>query len=267
MAPAAHVTDRAVVVPMSHLEALADAGLCRLMCPPAAPGGEVRQVYETLAGACGVTFFVWVQHHGPVRALAATDNDRLRARHLDDLCAGRVLGGVAFSHLRRPGPPAMVAAAMPGGYRIDGEAPWVTSWGLAGLFLVAARLDDRVVWFLLDSRHPDPAVKPSAPLSLAAMNASSTVRLRLDGLHVPEGDVVDVEAFAGWQERDRVTTAQPNPAALGIAATCVRLLIDAAPDAAGLLGDELDDCRSLGYGLADQGRTDPDQVAAMVDAR
>jgi alkylation response protein AidB-like acyl-CoA dehydrogenase len=206
-----------------------------------------------------------------VRQLAVSDNHALRSLHLDDLCAGRVMGGVAFSHLRRPGPPAMVATGAPGGFRVDGEAPWVTSWGLAGLFLVAARLEERVLWFLLDARGHDAALRPSAPLPLAAMNASSTVRLALDGLHVPHGDVLAVESFEAWQERDRVTTAQPNPAALGIAATCLRLLADADPDgdgrAAASLGDELQECRDVSYGLADDDRTDPGHVAALVEAR
>lgn len=254
-------------MPRSHLDALAGAGLCALMCPPAAPPTVVRQVQEILAGACGVTFFVWAQHHGPVRLLVAGDDIGLRARHLDDLCTGRVLGGVAFSHLRRPGPPAVVATAVPGGYRIAGEAPWVTSWGLADLFLVAARLDDRVLWFLLDARRRDPAVKASSPLRLAAMNASATVRLALDGLIVGEGDVVSAVPFEEWSRQDRISTAQPNPAAFGIAATSVRLLSDADPATARGFADELAECRTHAYGLADQGRTDPGHLAAMVDAR
>lgn len=266
LAPAAEATDRADVVPRSHLEALAGAGLYGLFCPPAAPLAATRSVFEALAGACGVTFFVWVQHHAPVRMLAASDNTGLRDRHLADLCGGRTLGGVAFAYLRRPGPPAVTARAVPGGYRIDGEAPWVTSWGLAGLYAVAARLGDRVLFVAVPGRA-GPAVRPSAPLALAAMGASSTVRVAFDGLMVGHDDVIAETGFGAWQDRDRVATAQPNPAAFGIAATCVRLMAGRSDAAAAALADELDDCRNRSYALADERRTDSTHLAALVDAR
>jgi alkylation response protein AidB-like acyl-CoA dehydrogenase len=271
LAPAAEATDQAVAVPRSHLDALAASGLYGLQD---VPRPVTRQIYEVLAGACAVTFFVWVQHHAPVRLLASTANAALRDRHLDDLCSGRVLGGVAFAYLRRPGPPAVVAVRTPGGYRITGEAPWVTSWGLAGLYAVAARLDDQVLFFLMagdddgmppggcvHDRRPAPSVRASAPLAMAAMNASSTVRLTFDGLLVREEDVLSVEPFTDWQAKDRVTTAQPHPAAFGIAATCVRLLGDTP------LAAELDACRERAYALADAGRTDAAHLAAQVEAR
>lgn len=271
LAPAAEATDQAAVVPRSHLDALAAAGLYGLegMALPV-----TRQIYEILAGACGVTFFVWVQHHAPVRMLASSPNTGLRERHLDDLCSGRVLGGVAFAYLRRPGPPSVVAVREPGGYRVTGEAPWVTSWGLAGRYAVAARLDDEVLFFLMEAetggtppggrlhdRRPDPAVRASAPLALAAMKASSTVRLTFDGLVVGDDDVLSVEPFTEWQARDRISTAQPLPATFGIAETCVRLLGDTP------LAAELAACRERSYSLADTGRTDAAHLAAQVDAR
>src|SRR5205085_4891621 len=64
LAPAAEETDQADIVPRSHLRALADAGLF--------DASGHREVYEILAGACGATFFVWVQHHAPVRLLQAS---------------------------------------------------------------------------------------------------------------------------------------------------------------------------------------------------
>ena len=263
LAPGAEATDRAAVVPRSHLDALGRSGLCGLYCPPEPSPSAARAVFEALAGACGVTFFVWVQHHAPVRMLARSANAALRERHLDDLCSGRVLGGVAFAYLRRPGPPAVAARRVPGGWRVDGEAPWVTSWGLAGLFSVAARVGDDVVYVFVGG-EPTPQVRPSPPLALAAMGASATVRLTFDGLFVPDEEVVAEMSYADWQAFDRLTTAQPNPAAFGIAATCVRLLADHDPEAARLFGTELDECRARSYGLADSGDAD---LSTLVAAR
>ena len=266
LAPAAEATDQAAVVPRSHLQALADAGLYGLSRPPGLPPQDTRELLEVLAGACGVTFFVWFQHHSPVRMLARSENEALRRRHLDDLCDGRVLGGVAFSYLRQGPPHAVVARRVPGGYRVDGAAPWVTSWGLAELFAVGARLDDAVVFFVVEGRASD-ALRPSPPLALAAMGASSTVRLAFDDLFVPDDDVLSVVPFEQWQAGDRATTSQPNPAAFGIAATCVRLLGRHAQEPAAALAAELDQCRLRSYALADAGRTDPTHLAVQAAAR
>lgn len=222
----------------------------------------VRAVFEALAGACGVTFFVWAQHHGPVRMLAASTNRPLRDRWLPDLCRGRALGGVAFAHLRRPGPAAVSAHPVPGGYRVDGEAPWVTSWGVADVFAVAARAGDEVVFFCLPGVRTE-AVRASPPLGLMVMRASATVRLAFDGLFVPEDDVISCRPLAEWQASDRITTARPNPAVFGVAAACCRLL---GHDGTAL-HTELRECRTTSYALADQDRTDDDHLAELVGAR
>ena len=261
LAAAAEATDQAPVVPRSQLRRLADAGLYDLvgLAPAVA-----REVHETLAGACGVTSFVWEQHHSPVRMLAA-------ARGADDptlaqLRSGELLAGIAFAYLRRPDPPAMVARVVPGGLVVDGEAPWVTSWGLADVFAVAARRGDDVVFFLVDGASPPAGVHVSAPLALAAMNASATVRLRFEAVAVPEEDVISVQSYADWRAADRLTSARPRPPVFGVARTCCRLLGDAALQA------ELDDCRGQAYALLDddrpeEGRTDDGHLAAMTRAR
>lgn len=244
LAPAAAAVDRAGRIPGGHLRALREAGLFRVH------GGArstARGVYEALAGACGATFFVWVQHHAPVRLLASSPNRALADRWLPRLAAGDVLGGVAFAHLRRPGSPPVVAEPAPGGgYVLRGEAPWVTSWGMAGMFAVAARCGDGVVFVAL----PSDAGGASEPLALAVMQASRTVRLSVDGVAVDADEVIAELPFSQWSARDRVVTAQPNPAAFGVAATCLRLLEEIASPAAVPLQEEWEDCRSRSYSAA-----------------
>jgi alkylation response protein AidB-like acyl-CoA dehydrogenase len=271
LSPPAEETDQAPVVPSRHLRALADAGLYGLLGPPefggtAAAPAVVRRIFETLAGACGVTFFVWVQHHAPVRLLSASSNRDLRRSLLPRLCSGQELGGVAFAHLRRPGPPPLTARPTPSGYVFSGEAPWVTSWGLAGLFAVAALTpDERVVFAAVDgdSEHLD----PSPALRLAAMNASATVRLRFRDLPIPHHRVISALAGDEWRAQDRIATAQPNPAPYGVAGTCTRLLAERDPEAAGRLEAERLRVRDEAYHLADGGDTGEDVLRRLVVLR
>ncbi len=272
LAPTAEATDQAPVVPAGHLRALADAGLNGLHGPvdaggAAAPPAISRLVYEVLAGACGVTFFTWVQHHAPVRMLAASANRELRDRWLPALCGGDLLGGVAFAYLRRPGRPGVSARAVDGGWVVDGEAPWVTSWGLAAVYAVAAVAGDNVLFFLLPTHPQSDSVDASAPLRLAVMAASATVRLSFDGLFVPTTDVVGTVPLSDWRARDRLATAHPHPAPLGVAARALRLLSELTDDAAvAALATELAECREHAYGL-EGGNGDDTAVARLVGAR
>ena len=272
LAPSAEATDQAPLVPPAHLRALADAGLNGLHGPvdaggAAAPPAVSRLVYETLAGACGVTFFTWVQHHAPVRMLAASSNGDLRERWLPALCAGEVLGGVAFAYLRRSGPAAVSARPTAGGWVVDGEAPWVTSWGLAGLYSVAAVAGDEALFFVLTTDPPPVEVRASDPLQLVVMAASATVRLRFDGLFVPATDVISTVPLAEWRARDRLATAHPHPAPFGVAARAVRLLTELTDHAAvAALASELAECREHAYGLEAGDGADA-AVARLVDAR
>lgn len=257
--PGAEDTDRAPVVPASNLDALAEAGLFGLACPPPqvapAAGAGFAEVHEALAGGCGATTFVWAQHHSPVRLLASSANRGPAEEWLGRLCSGQAIAGVAFSHMRRPGPPAVEAERAPGGWRVRGEAPWVTSWGIAQVFAVAAVCGGDAVWFCLRSplHNAHPALRPSPPLTLAVLQPTSTVRLGFEDLFVPDEDVLRVEPVERWKRRDRVATLRPSAAALGVAGRCCRLLAEmdrhGAPETAEALSAELAACKAAGAGL------------------
>jgi alkylation response protein AidB-like acyl-CoA dehydrogenase len=245
LAPAAVAVDRSALIPPSHLDALADAGLYGLFAPTD-HGGLIEadpvaayRVVEILARACLSTAFVWVQHHGAVRSVAASSDEAVRQRWLPELSRGRARAGLALGGLR-PGPPSVRVRPAPGGYRLDGQAPWVTGWGMVDLLLVAARdADDDAVWFLVDAPGLEATVVP-----MMAVMASRTVTVSLDGTFVPADRCVTRMPFARWPDRDMAGLRLNGSLALGLAARCVTALggRDAGPRAQ-VLHAQLQACR------------------------
>ena len=232
--PSAERVDR-TAVPRSHLDAWAAQGLLGLAGPRAYGGAQAtaavqREVAAVMAGACGSTWFVATQHTMPVTALTASSNAGLRGRRLAALCTGELLSGVAFSHLRRPGPPAVLATRVDGGWRFDGAVAWMTGWGLCDVVLLAGRTEaDEVVLVLVEARE-GPGLSVTAPLALAAMGATRTVALALDGLQVADADVVEVTGGGEWLAADALRTANAPPHVFGLQRECVRRLAETASE-------------------------------------
>lgn len=236
--PAALATDRARLVSAVLLDELAAAGLYGLTVPRdagglGADGPTTWAVQEALAGGCLTTTFVWQQHLGAARAAAlATGPVRAWAA---DLAAGRRRAGVAFAHLRRPGPPALVAEPLgDDAWRLTGEAPWVTGWGRIDAVHTAAVVGDDVLWLLVDAREGAGLAVERLPL--AAVDASATVVMRLRDHRVPAERVTAREPLADWLARDAATLRGNGSLALGVTARACRLLgpspLDGALDAA-----------------------------------
>ena len=102
-----------------------------------------RQEYaEILASACGVTAFTQQQLQTGVKFVAEADNAARKRELLPALAAGRLLYGIALSHLRRSGPPALTAVPVPGGYKVNGCIPWITGWSLLDGFVLGVATED-----------------------------------------------------------------------------------------------------------------------------
>lgn len=258
LAPDAERVDRADLVPSTHFEALGEAGLFGIAARAehggsALPAPIARRAMAAVAGGCGATFFVWVQHHSIVRTLTdtldrTTDSDRRAELDalLTDLAAGRRIAGTAFAHLRRRGTPAIRAERVDGGWRLDGLAPWATSWGIAERFIIAAEsAEGEVVWALIEAGPTSPVGGLTAePLRLPVLGATGTVALRFDGCVVEGDQVVATDVAATWRRIDRAKASAGQPAPLGIAARCIDLLSELGDDdalgAAARLTEQLD---------------------------
>jgi alkylation response protein AidB-like acyl-CoA dehydrogenase len=241
--PSAQDVDRSDRIPERNLTALAEAGLFGLV-GPAAHGGldldarSARRAMAAVGSGCGATFFVWVQHHGVVRALRSSNNTALVDAHLVDLCAGRTLAATAFAHVRRTGPPAITAMRIEDGWRLDGHAPWATSRGVADWFSVAAESGDgELVWSLVPGTGAQSVT--ATTLALPVFGATSTVALRFDACVVPDDQVIAVEAAEQWRRTDRRHASLGQPAVLGVADRARRLLADERDDDAARAADAL----------------------------
>jgi alkylation response protein AidB-like acyl-CoA dehydrogenase len=258
--PEAMRIDTMDALPAAHLDALAAEGLYGAPVPVQAGGlgldlGAACAVTEELASGCLTTTFVWLQHRGLAMTLAAEGTPAaLRDQWLSPVCRGEVRGGIALTGII-PGPPLLRARPSGGGrWQVDGEAPWVTGWGLIDLLLVQARgPQDSIVTLILDA-----VAQPGLTVTrqwLAAVNASVTVRLGFDGVLVPG------ERFAGQAPFDPAESLRPDrmringSLALGLVSRCVRLL------GPGPLDDELAACRER----LDEATTA--DAAAMAEAR
>ena len=279
--PHAEQVDR-TVVPRSHLDAWADAGLLGLAGPRSAGGAEaapsmVREVTEVLAAACGSTWFVATQHATPLASVGASGHIELRDRLLPALCSGQLLSGVAIAHLRRPGPPAVSAVRTPSGWRFDGSVAWVTSWGICDVVLLAGVSPDAEVVTVIVPAREAQGLTASEPLPLAAMGATRTVSVELRGFAVDEADVVDVGDLGAWLAVDAAKTANAGPHLFGLHRECVARLLETASrrddaTAAALaqqLAQEGQRLRRVAYALIDEvppGEAIADRLAVRAAA-
>jgi alkylation response protein AidB-like acyl-CoA dehydrogenase len=231
----AAVVDAADAIPGEHLRLLAESGLYGAFAPAAAGGlglgePELRLAVEELASACLASTFVWVQHFRLLGAmLDPATPAALRGALLPAVVSGDVRGGVALAGLL-PGPPRLSARPVDGGWLVDGQAPWVSGWGIVDVLVVVARgPGDMAVTLLADARQQ--------PGLAAAVNASATVQLTFTGLFVPGSRLV------GQQPYDPVRAQADGlrlngSLALGAGRRCCALIGPSPLDA------ELDACRA-----------------------
>jgi alkylation response protein AidB-like acyl-CoA dehydrogenase len=232
--------DAADAVPEEHLRGLADAGLYGIFAPAEAGGlglgAEVGLVIEELASACLASTFVWLQHLRLLGAMLDPGTPAaLREALLPAVVSGDVRGGVALTGLL-PGPPRLTARPVDGGWLLDGEAPWVSGWGVVDLLVTVARgPEDTAVTLLMDAREQQGLT--AARQRLAAANASATVQLSFDGVFVPDGRLVDRRPYDPAAAQSEGLRGNGS-LALGVGRRCCAL-IGASP-----LDDELDACRA-----------------------
>jgi alkylation response protein AidB-like acyl-CoA dehydrogenase len=222
----AAVVDQSLTIPSSHLSAFASAGLYGALAPKDIGGleldlAETCDLVEQLAAACLTTTFVWLQHF----RLLGTLLDPATPEHLRSMVplviSGEVKGGVSLGRLL-PGPARLTAAAAGDGWVLNGDAPWVSGWGIVDELVVTAREGaTSVASFVLDAALCEGV--SATPLRLSAMNASSTVTLSFTNVKVANERYVGSQPYAPGLERPEGLRVNGS-LSLGVARRCCDLI-------------------------------------------
>jgi alkylation response protein AidB-like acyl-CoA dehydrogenase len=259
-------------VQRSAIDSLARAGFHGSPLPSAA--GQ-RELAELLAGSDASTWFCWVQHQSPMRALtgerAVRGGSAVEHRLLHDMQSGRLLSGVAFAHLRRPGPQNPSARRVPSGWIVDGSLDWVTSWDIADWFLlmVADADSPQVISAFLPAGRGQVSgaargLIPGEPLQLLAMSGTHTRPIQLNRVFIHDEDVVAITDLDQWRAGDAIKTADANPATFGLIRGAVAELTAIAEqrsdrqlgEIALALVDDARECRRHAYAWIDASTTE-----------
>ena len=261
LVPGAELVDQHGVQRLA-LDRLASAGLVGTPLPTP----EQRELTELIARADGSTWFCWVQHQTPLTVLRDHAEPQAAARYADllhGLESGESLAGIAFSHLRRPGPPNPRATRVEGGWSITGTLDWVTSWDIADVVLMMVRAESSLVCFLIKAGEVPSSLQGitvGEPLDLLAMGGTHTRPIHLDGHIAPDAEIVAVLDADAWTRADAAKTANANPAIFGIARGAISELDDLATARAdsrvralaSKLAAECIDIRGRAYAAIDQ---------------
>lgn len=228
-------TDQQPCLSREVLRELGRRGLYRLAVAKelgglGASAAELWDVSEALAGACGTTNFVQAQHQGGIGFVARSSNQPLVQSQLAPMLAGERLCGVAFAHCRRPQSPLQVIREGDG-LVFDGEAPWCSGWGLLDELVVAGR-DDRGMDVYALVPAASPGLSAQSPVKLSAMNASSTVSLKLERVRVSSERWLFEQTAVEMAQRDFRSQLSYAALPLGLTREACRLIQERRPGSA-----------------------------------
>lgn len=153
---------------------------------------QQTEAFRRLAAADLTTTFILTQTLGACRRLAAADSARAKER-LRRVIDGDVFATVGISHLttsrQHVARPVLRAAETASGFRLEGEAPWVTGAAQADLLVTGATLEDgRQVLLAVRSDAGGVTAGPGTPL--VALTGSCTDRVTFDATMVDAAELL-----------------------------------------------------------------------------
>lgn len=211
VAPSAAEIDRNSEILRQMLLGMGDRSLLALKVPQNFGGAGFKTIdyhrfQMLMARYSGALTFLQTQHQSAGSMLAASNNQDLKQRYLPHMSTGKILVGVGFSQLRRPGDPMMTAEEVEGGYLLSGNVPWITGFGFFNNFIVGATLaDGREIYGLLplDDKKTKGLIKFSPSMELIAMNSTNTVSAEIKKWFLENDRVVAIKPSGSIHENSK----------------------------------------------------------------
>jgi alkylation response protein AidB-like acyl-CoA dehydrogenase len=188
---------------------LDEAGAPRWCLPTTAGGAGLDRArlirrYGRLGEGSLTAAFILTQHDAAIRRLAAPQAGPRASEWLARVASDGAIATVGISQLttsHRRGPAALVARPFGEGFELQGALPWVTAADHADVIVAGAVLDDgRQLLVALPTDRP--GVTVHEPFALAALQASRTAEVLIEGVAIEPNDVIagpvaDVMALPG----------------------------------------------------------------------
>ena len=190
--------------PREIMRPLAEMGLMGTLVPDAYGGAQLSRlagtlIYEQIAQA-DMSTAVWLSVHNMIGGLIHRfGTEAQRSRWLPSLASGEALGAFSLSEAHAGSDAANVrckAERSGDGWVLNGTKFWVTSAGVADLYVVFARTDERsgakgITAFVVERDTPGFSIgKLERKMGL---HASPTGELIFESCHIPDGNRLGAE--------------------------------------------------------------------------
>lgn len=243
LAARADQTDASGEFPAEQIRLCGEAGVYEWFLAPEWGGqawsdADIVRGYLELSKACLSTTFAITQRTGACRRIAGGGNDELKQRLLPGLATAASFATVGISHLTTSGrhlaEPMLAAEPVEGGWRLSGRAPWVTGGVAADWLVLGASIvrEGRATGeeVLLAIPTGDDKLTVGDRFELVGVTASSTGPVMLDGVFVPENQLINgpAEKVMSIGRGGNTGGYETSTLALGLASAAIGYLGDEA---------------------------------------
>ena len=263
VAPNAARWERERVYPRETIRAAAALGLTRMQIPAALGGFDLRfraklRIVEEIARDDFAFAFALVNTHNAASRLARDGTDGQRARYLDGLLRGELIGAVALTEPSAGSDFGAIrtrAERVAGGWRLNGEKAWLTNGAAVDVVVVYAQTDPAagskgIAAFVVDTKRN--GFERGAAYAMSGAHAMGAAGFKLTDYHAADDELFYAPGAAFKTALSSITGARIYVAAMccGMVEEALRLALARAGERS-TFGQTLITRQGLRWMLAD----------------